>query len=230
MDNVYSEKQQRLLTEPLYSSWDAGQKFMAMANVGLFYAVGRPPLVPDVLLSLDVEITGDYLAKEHRSYFVWEFGKAPEAVVEIVSNTEGGETTVKMVKYARIGIVYYAIYDPARAVQSDPLRVFVLQEGRYVPCSPGWLPAVGLGLTLWRGTFENCDGEWLRWSDRQGRVIPTGAENADQERSRAEQERTRAEQERTRAEQERARADQERDRAERLAAQLRELGIAPDEP
>ena len=92
VDNVFSEKQQRLLTEPLYSSWDAGRKFMAMANVGLFYAVRQPPLVPDVLLSLDVEITGDWLAKEHRSYFVWEFGKAPEAVVEIVSNSEGGET------------------------------------------------------------------------------------------------------------------------------------------
>ena len=113
MDNMFSEKQQRLLTEPLYSSWDAGRLFLATANVGLFYAVRQPPLVPDVLVSLDVEVPGDWLAKEHRSYFLWEFGKAPEAVVEIVSNTEGGETTDKMLKYAQIGILYYAIYDPA---------------------------------------------------------------------------------------------------------------------
>src|SRR3954454_14955055 len=175
VDNMFSEKQQRLLTEPLYSSWDAGKPFLATATVGLFYAVRQTPLVPDVLLSLYVEVPGDWLAKEHRSYFVWEFGKTPEAVVEIVSNKEGGETTDKMLKYAQIGIVYYAIYDPAGDVQPDPLRVFVLREGSYVPCSPEWLPVLGLGLTLWRGSYENRDTVWLRWCDRRGRVIPTGA-------------------------------------------------------
>ena len=157
LDNVLSEKQQRLLTEPLYSSWDAGRPFVATANVGLFYAVHQPPLVPDVLLSLDVEVPADLLDKEHRSYFMWEYGKVPEAVVEIVSNTVGGETTDKMLKYAQIGIVYYAIYDPAGAVQSEPLRVFALREKNYVPCSPEWLPSLGLGLTMWRGPFENLE-------------------------------------------------------------------------
>jgi Uma2 family endonuclease len=208
VDNIFSEKQQRLLTEPLYSSWEPGRTFLATANVGLFYAVRQPPLVPDMLLSLDVEVPKDLLAKEHRSYFVWEFGKAPEAVVEVVSNTEGGETTDKMVKYAQIGIVYYAIYDRAGAVQPEPLRVFVLREKSYVPCSAEWLPALQLGLTLWQGSFENCDAVWLRWCDRQGRVIPTGAERADYERERA---------------------DHERLRAEQLAAQLRGLGVTPDE-
>ena len=173
---MLSEKQQRLLTEPLYSSWDAGRPFVATANVGLFYAVHQPPLVPDVLLSLDVEVPADLLDKEHRSYFMWEYGKVPEAVVEIVSNTVGGETTDKMLKYAQIGIVYYAIYDPAGAVQSEPLRVFALREKNYAPCSPEWLPSLGLGLTMWRGPFENLETDWLRWCDRQGRVIPTGAE------------------------------------------------------
>ena len=208
VDNMYSEKQQRLLTEPLYSSWDAGRPFLATANVGLFYAVRQPPLVPDVLLSLDVVVPEELMAKEHRSYFVWEYGKAPEAVVEIVSNTEGGETTDKMHKYAQIGILYYAIYDPEGEVQAEPLRVFVLRDKSYTPCSAEWLPILGLGLTLWQGLFEKCDTTWLRWCDRQGQVIPTGAERADQERERAENERF---------------------RAERLAAQLRELGVVPDE-
>jgi Uma2 family endonuclease len=212
---MFSEKQQRLLTEPLYSSWDAGRLFLATANVGLFYSVRQPPLVPDTLLSLDVEVPGDYLAKEHRSYFLWEFDKAPEAVVEIVSNTEGGETTDKMLKYAQIGILYYAIYDPAQAVQPEPLRVFVLRDKSYEPCRAEWLPVLGLGLTLWRGWFENWDRVWLRWCDREGRVIPTGTERADQERERADQERERA--------------DQEHLRAEELAARLRALGVAPGE-
>ena len=215
VDNMFSEKQQRLLTEPLYSSWDPGRPFLATANVGLFYAVHQPPLVPDVLLSLDVQVSGDWLAKEHRSYFVWEFGKAPEAVVEIVSNTEEGETTNKMHKYAQIGILYYAILDPGLAVQPEPLRVFVLCDKSYQPCSAEWLPIVGLGLTLWHGQFENWETVWLCWCDQQGRVIPTGAERAEHERERAEHERERAEQEQL--------------RADRLAAQLRALGVNPDE-
>ena len=63
---------------------------------------------------------------------------------------------------------------------------------------------------------------WLRWCDREGNVIPTGAELAEAERARAEAERQRAEEEQRRAEAERA-------RAERLAARLRALGIDPDE-
>jgi hypothetical protein len=97
VDNFPSEKNRRLLTEPLYSSWSgppAGEDgkrrpFVAAANVGLFAAVKEPPLVPDVFLSLDVEIREEWWSKENRSYFFWEMGKPPDVVVEIVSNQEG---------------------------------------------------------------------------------------------------------------------------------------------
>jgi hypothetical protein len=37
-----------------------------------------------------------------------------------------------------------------------------------------------LGLTLWEGEFEEAVRRvWLRWCDRQGRVILTGAERAE---------------------------------------------------
>ncbi len=229
VDNIYSEKQQRLLTEPLYSSWKPGRLFLAVANVGLFYAVRKPPLVPDALLSLDVEAPADLRPKKNRSYFIWEFGKAPEAVIEIVSNKEGGETTDKMQTYAQIGVLYYAIYDPDKRVQEEPLRVFVLRDKSYVPCPAEWLPVLNLGLTLWHGQFENTENVWLRWCNREGNVIPTGAERADQEKQRADDERQRAEQAAQRAEEAAQRADQERQRADRLAAQLRELGVSPDE-
>ena len=42
VDNIFSEKQQRLLTETLYSSWEGpgdGRKFFAAANIGVFYMV-----------------------------------------------------------------------------------------------------------------------------------------------------------------------------------------------
>src|SRR5665213_3506410 len=81
VDNVFSEKQQRLLTEALHSSWPGpgeGRPFVAMANVGLFYAVRLPPVVPDALLSLNVALPADVRPKSARSYFTWEYGKAPE--------------------------------------------------------------------------------------------------------------------------------------------------------
>ena len=63
VDNFPSAKQQRLLVESLYSSWAGpgeGRTFLADANVGLFYTVHQPPLVPDFFLSLDVEVAEDW--------------------------------------------------------------------------------------------------------------------------------------------------------------------------
>jgi hypothetical protein len=181
--DLFSGKQIRLLAEPLYSSWAGpgdGRPFQVDTNVGLFYAVDQPPLVPDVMLSLDVQISGDYLRKAHRSYFLWIFGKAPEAVIEVVSNKEGGEADYKMRKYAQIAIPYYAIFDPGHEIQAEDLRLFALREGSYVPLEGFWLPAVGLGLVLWKGNYEGWETLWLRWCDREGQLIPTGAERAEQ--------------------------------------------------
>jgi hypothetical protein len=71
---------------------------------------------------------------------------------------------------------------------------------------------------LWEGTYEDMHATWLRWCDRDGNLIPTGAEW-----------RQRADQEQQRADQEQQRADQEQQRAERLAMRLRAMGINPDE-
>lgn len=214
VDNIPSAKQQRLLVEPLYSSWRPGRPFLADANVGLFSSIHQPAIVPDMFLSLDVEVAEDWWAKEHRSYFLWEFGKAPDVVVEIVSNTRGGEDDKKLRDYARMGIPYYVIYDPQRPIQDDVLIVYQLVAGEYIVKPDSRLEKVGLELRLWEGEFEARHDRWLRWYDNEGNLIPTGAERAEQERERAERERRRAE--------------QERERAERLAAQLRALGVEPE--
>jgi Uma2 family endonuclease len=221
VDNLPSAKNQRLLVEPLYSSQPIKQPFLADANVGVFYAPNRPAIVPDMFLSLNVEIAADWWAKEHRSYFIWEFGKPPDVVVEIVSNKAGQETGTKLRDYAQMNVPYYVVYDPQLLIQKKVLQVYELSQGEYRLRSDNRLPDVGLSLTLWNGVFEGKRDRWLRWCDRNGNLIPTGAERALQEHKRAEQERKRAEQEHKRAEQERL-------RAERLAAQLRALGIDPE--
>jgi Uma2 family endonuclease len=225
VDNIFSEKQQRLLTEPLYSSWSGPQgnrRFVALANVGLFYAVRQPPYVPDMLLSLDVELPAQLWPKNNRSYFIWEYGKPPELVLEIVANREGGEDSDKLVGYARVGIRFYVIFDPEQLLGSEQLRGYRLDALAYRPMDePMFFPGLELGLRIWEGAYEGHQNTWLRWVDSEGRLIATGAERGEREHSRAEHEHHRAEEQRNVAE-------QERKRAERLAEQIRRLGHEPE--
>jgi Uma2 family endonuclease len=235
VDNFQSEKQQRLLVEPLYSSWSTGAPFVAAANVAMFYALKLDPIVPDIFLSLNATMPSDWSQKQNRSYFVWEFGKLPEVAIEIVSNRKGKELTSKKADYAQIGIAYYVVFDPLKQIQGKDeldgslLKVWELTGKKYVELpEPFWLDSVGLGLTVWDGSFEEHSGTWLRWCDRGGQVIATGSERADAESQRAEVESRRAEAESQRADAESQRADAESQRAERLAERLRAAGIDPN--
>jgi Uma2 family endonuclease len=239
VDNVFSEKQQRILTEPLYSSWPGpgeGRPFLALANVGLFSSIRQPPVVPDAMLSLDVRAADDLWKKENRSYFIWIFGKTPEVVIEVVSNRDGGEDSDKLALYARIGIPYYVIYDPEKHLGANVFRAFKLDVRHYAPLADAsWMPEVGLGLKLWEGKYEDCHATWLRWCDRDGNVIPTGRERADDTQERLEQTKERLEQTKERLEQTKERLDEaERQLAQeqllrrQLEAKLKQLGIDRD--
>ncbi len=204
VDNILTEKQQRLLTEPLYSSWAGpgeGRSFVALANVGVFYLARNPAIVPDVLFSADVEMPDDFSRKENRSYFLWEFGKAPDIAIEIVSNKVGAEDGEKKQKYARMKVEYYVIYDPLRVLMPEVLTVYHLHGFSYERAATAAFPAYNLSLVLWQGQFEDSEGEWLRWADARGNLILTGKELAEQERQ----------------------------RAERFADKLRQLGIDPEQ-
>ena len=241
VDSLYAEKQARLLTEPLYASWsgppprgpqvvdddgDASSQndperrsFLATINVGVFGTPHDPPLVPDVLLSADVTVHPDFQReKRHATYFIWEMGKPPDVVIEVVSNREGGELGKRMRGYERWRVSYYVVWDPMRYLGGPELRAFKLEVTGYLPLSPTRFPTLGLSLAPWEGVFETARARWLRWFDARNQLIPTGAERAEAESARAEAESARADAERARAEVERARAD-------RLVARLKELGL-----
>ncbi len=212
--DIFSERQQRLLAETLDHSWDGpgdGRPFIVLANVGLFYDLHKPPVVPDVMLSLDVRpLPGDLMDKPNRSYFVNRFGKPPDVVIEIVSNLKGNEAASKLELYASIGVPYYAIFDPGEHLHGKLLRLFHLEEGGYTEMDTDWMPDIGLGLTFWRGSYAGFEDTWIRWYDQHNTLLMTGAEQ------------------RQRAEQEQRRASKAERRAERLAELLRKHGIAPD--
>ncbi|MEW6738024.1 MAG: Uma2 family endonuclease, partial [Acidobacteriota bacterium] len=148
---------------------------------------------------------------------------------------EGQENSEKLRRYERMAVPYYVIFDPIKQIQPQVLTIYELHVGTYQVRMEAQLPTLHLGLTLWQGSFEHKHDTWLRWCDEHGQLILTGQERAEQERQRAEQADLRAEQVAHQLEQERQkamqadqRAEQEHLRAERLAAQLRELGIDPD--
>jgi Uma2 family endonuclease len=256
VDSIYSERQQRLLVEALYSfngQNEKKQSFVALSNVGLFYSIDEPPIVPDMLLSLNVRLPDNVMVKHNRSYFIWEYGKAPEVVIEIVSNTKGSEKIKKFNIYACIGINNYVVFDPENRLKEDLVQVYQLHKGKYRQLDNWYFPEVGLGLMLWYGQYEGMTATWLRWCNADGQMLLTGSESArlkhfevkierqraddekkradderkcaDDERKRADNERKRADDERQRADDEKKRADDKQKRAERYAEMLRKLGV-----
>ncbi|NJN15226.1 MAG: Uma2 family endonuclease [Oscillochloris sp.] len=210
VDNWYSERQRWLFSDPLYAGWRGGptaRPFVAASDIGLFYALRQPPVVPDAFLSLDVQAPPN-IWREGRAYFFWVYGKPPDVVCEVVSNKKGGEVNRKIPLYAQLGIRYYIILDPMGRLRQGMLRLYELTPTGYQIRQSLWMPDIGLGLTLWRGEYQGFEQTWLRWCDEHGTLYATAAELADQER---------------------IKADQEHARAERLAERLRALGIDPDQ-
>jgi Uma2 family endonuclease len=208
LDNLFCEKQMRLLTEPLWTSWKPGRSFWVSANVGMYEALNAKAVVPDVMLSLDVQ-PADALAGGSKCYFFWDHGKGPEVVIEIVSNKVGAELGAKMQRYAKLRVPTYAVMDPDHLLSDQILRVFDFSQTAYHPQPPAPVQATaaGLGLRLWEGSYEDTTTTWLRWVDEEGHLVLTGKELAEREA---------------------ARASREAARAERLADKLRELGVDPD--
>jgi Uma2 family endonuclease len=179
VDNLFSEKQMRLLTTSLVTSWKPDFPFITMANVGVYIALNRPPIVPDVMVKLDVLPAPDPTLKEYRAYFSWMYdGKPPEIVVEIVSNKKGGELSTKQRNYEHIGVAWYIVHDPFREIQDEAISAFHLVDGKYQRCAFDQLGDLGLGVKEWEGEFEGSPGTYLRWTDRTGTVLMTGDELA----------------------------------------------------
>lgn len=204
VDNIYSAKQQKLLTEALTASWDGGGKpFLTAANIGLYNTPSDAAIVPDAVLALGVRPLGPPKHKQNNAYFFWMIGKPPDAAFEVVSNKKGGELDEKLEKYAFLRVPYYIVWDPSDLLKIDRLRIHTLHETHYVTTPDTFLPGIGLGLKIWKGSFDGWDVEWLRWCDRKGKLLLTGAEQ-------------------------RERADRAQKRADKLAAKLKSMGVDPD--
>ncbi len=160
-------------------------------------------------------------------WLVWEEdGRFPNLILELLSpSTADYDRGEKKRIYERVfKTSEYFLYTP----RSKSPEGFRLLDNAYKQIAPSaerrlWSRELEAELGVWHGEYEGEKGPWLRLFHSDGRLVPTNAERAEQERQRAEQERQRAEQERQRAEQERQRADAAEAENVRLRARLADL-------
>ncbi|CAK0772327.1 Uma2 family endonuclease [Gammaproteobacteria bacterium] len=168
----------------------------------------------------------------HRgSYRQWcENNIAPQVVFEIMSpGNRAKEMSRKFHFYEKYGVEEYYIHDPDRGRLDGWLRQSNQLEK--IPEMEGWTsPRLGIRFHLDDNDLVvyRPDGNYFETAIVKDQKILLERHRAQKAEQRAEAERQRAEAERQRAETEYQRAEAERQRVQRLADQLRALGINPD--
>ncbi|PZV26583.1 MAG: hypothetical protein DCF12_08825 [Snowella sp.] len=198
----------------LESIWKHREDWFFAVDMGVYHTTGlnpRVPVVPDALLSLGVERRRS--GKSRRSYVVWEEQEiVPIFVLEVVSQSPGGEYDEKMTIYRQLGVNYYVIYN-SQFWQRDrhlPFEVYKLVAGNYQlqKGEPFWMPEIGLGIGRCDLPLDPLGREVLTWFNHQGDRYLTTEEQLNLERQRA---------------------DIAQQQLESLLAQMRSLGIQPEQ-
>jgi Uma2 family endonuclease len=162
--------------------WATREDWFFGVDMGIYHTTGVSPLVPvipDGFLSLGVERRK--AGQSRKSYVLWEENNvAPILALEIVSLTPGGEYDTKMATYAKLGVLYYIIYNPQywQRDRHQPFEVYRLINGAYQLQigEPYWMPEVGLGIGRSVYTSGSIEREVLYWYDRQGTRYQTPEE------------------------------------------------------
>ncbi|BAZ21150.1 hypothetical protein NIES4073_20280 [Kalymmatonema gypsitolerans NIES-4073] len=184
VDNELQDLIPSLLKAVLAMAWADRMDWFFGVDMGVYYDPNQPPIVPDGFLSLGVERFFDENLR--LSYVLWEEEQVPILTLEVVSQKYRGEYTTKKDQYAKLGVLYYVIYHPTRR-RKPRLEVYKLVDGVYQlqQGNPVWLPEIGLGIGMERGTYQGITREWLYWYNEQGERILTPEEQVQQAQHRA---------------------------------------------
>ena len=215
VDNIDQPALAAALNDTLEQAGRLQEDVLVSTNYGVCATLDGKIVVkaPDWMYVPQIGVVRDEV---RRSYTPQLQGEIPGIVMEFLSETEGGEYSIKPTYppgkwffYEQVlQVPQYAIFEPKQGV----LEVYQLNNsGRYDLQQTNAenhykIEALNLCLGVWQGTKSNRTGYWLRWWDENGQMLPWGIESVEQERQRAEQ---------------------ERQRAEALIAQLRAAGIEP---
>lgn len=209
VDNINQPLLAAALTESLELAVRLSANALTITNYGICATLNNKIVVkaPDWGFIPSIRVPRQEVK---RSYTPQLQGDFPVIVMEFLSDTEGGEYSSKPTYppgkwfyYEQVlKVPNYAIFEPETGV----LEVYRLDNsGQYQLQTLDennrlWIAEMNLFLGIWQGSRENRTGYWLRWWDEHGELLLWGSELATKERQ----------------------------RAERLAAQLRSLGVEPD--
>lgn len=210
--NFQEHPQSILLTdsiEPVLQKLHPDGYYCIGQDSGIYWRMTEPPergaeapdwfYVPNVPPALDGQL--------RRSYVLWQEHIAPLIVLEFVSG-DGSEERNRTPWVGKFWIyeqvirpAFYGIYE----VKKASVEVYHFVEDHYELLTAndrGHYPIsqVGVELGIWQGHYQNVELPWLRWWSQSGNLLLTGHEQAEQEKQ----------------------------RGDRLAAQLRALGIEPE--
>ncbi|MEH1834654.1 MAG: Uma2 family endonuclease [Nostoc sp.] len=210
--NFQEHPQSILLTDsikPILEKRHPDGQYCIGQDSSIYWRITDPPEkgaeAPDWFYVGNVPPTLD--GQTRRSYVLWREFIAPLIVLEFVfgDGTQERDKTPWKGKFwiyeQVIRPPFYGIYE----VNKASVEVYELIGGEYHLLTANEhghypIPPLEAELGIWQGQYQNMELPWLRWWDLQGNLLLTGEE----------------------------RAEQERQRADRLAEQLRSLGIEPN--
>ena len=156
----------------LENIWAERQDWYFGVDMGVYYNPEKPvpPIVPDAFLSLGVQRRKP---QGRLSYVFWEEENVtPSFVLEMVSHKHGSEYENKVTTYAKIGVLYYLIYNPNhwKRHKREPFEIYKLIGGNYQRQSgePYFMPEIGLGIGRTSKIIRGINREVLYWHDAAG--------------------------------------------------------------
>jgi Uma2 family endonuclease len=208
LETAWHRDQIHLFIDSLTRHWRGRDDFFVGGNMFLYYSLRRLRNQdfrgPDFFF-----VDGIDRHRRRDKWAVWEEdGRYPDLIVELLSpSTATTDRTVKKELYEKtFHTGEYYCYDPETG-ELEGWRLGPARTYRPVETDPrGWMWSEQLQLWLgkWSGLYMVLDDVWLRFFDRDGNLILTHGEAAQQQADAALQgvdaERQRAEGERQRAE------------------------------
>jgi Uma2 family endonuclease len=202
-----------LLIDSLALFWDERQDFFVGGNMFVYFS---PEQVrthsfrgPDVFVAQGVP------RRERKSWLVWEEGKGPDVVIELLSQSTASRdrSQKKEIYQDYLRVPEYFWFDPF----SGKWAGFVLKGGAYEPLKPDdqdrlISQQLGLVLVRWEGSYQHIPARWLRWSTLEGGILPTPQEQAEAARKEADAVQREAEAARKEAEEMKALLERYRER------------------
>lgn len=191
MESARHQAQMDLLIDALIPWLEQREEGFAGGNMFVYYSLAqvrnKDLKGPDFFVVLGVP------KGERKSWVVWEEEKAPDVVIELLSDSTAAvdKNEKKLIYQNQMRVPEYFWYDP---FNPEDWAGFAIEQRVYQPLivnEKNQLVSQSLGLALqrWQGYYKGIDAVWLRWATLAGELLPTPEE---QERQRAETERQRA--------------------------------------